>query len=122
MGKFFLKQKAIWFKHRIERAHQKKLAEKNLFSGVAVDLAEEVSFTCKVPGITPTSVCLINFGDALVAVESANGVIGHLDAAGSQAIREYFKQYPGLANEVPAYVVEHVKWSDSYTLRVGLKK
>lgn len=122
MGKFFLKQKAIWFKHLMERAHEKKLAEKNLFSGAPVKLCEEVSFTCEVPGITPTSVCLMDLGDTLVAVENGNGVIGHLDEAGSKAVRDFFKQCPWLHNEVPAFVCEHTEWNDSYSLRIGLKQ
>lgn len=122
MGKFYLENKHLWFRHQTERARQKRLGEENLFGRASVELVEELRFVCSEEGYKPTYVRLIDFGDELVTVESSNIPIGHLDEASSAAIRKYFEQHPILANICPAVAVEYDQWSGTYLLHLGCKK
>jgi hypothetical protein len=89
-------------------------------AGVPVDEAVEVLFEFQDEGRPPACFRIVDFGQSRVAVEAGNAIIGLLDDAGSQCIREYFRAYPQLHNAVPAVLIGQEQYSGLWIARLGV--
>jgi len=121
MGKFFMENKHLWEKHRRERAYKETLdVGGGIGAGVPVSECIEVRFEYGGVGNPPACLRIVDFGQAHVAVEGGNAYIGTLDEAGSESLREYFRNYPQLNDVIPAVLVEQEKWSGLWIARLGI--
>jgi len=121
MGKFYLENRHLWERHRRERAYKETLdSGGGIGGGVPVDEAVEVLFEFHGEGRPPACLRIVDFGQARVAVEAGNALIGLLDEAGTHCMREYFRAYPQLNSTVPAMLAGQEKYSGLWIARLGV--
>lgn len=119
MGKFYLDNKHLWFRHRAEKAHQKRLAEGGSFCAITQQV-DTLRFFCKDTFAPPKNLRISDQGQANVAVIGSNGYIGELDEDSSAIARQFFAENSDFGDFCPAYIVEAEEWSGAYIIRVGL--
>lgn len=121
MGKFYLENKHKWFLHLAKKDHARRLGEDGTLIG-ATEIADELRFYLHDgDGPVPKHISISEHGDELLLVSGANGAIGFLDAASTNATREFLAANPHFFGRVPAVVIGREEWSDAYLIRLGMK-
>lgn len=120
MGKFYLDNKLVWFRHRAEKDHKKKLLDGGTLVA-ASDKVDALRFFCKDGTTPPKNLRISDHNQALLAVIGANGYIGHLDAESSVIMRRFLKKHPEFDEGCPAHIVDSEQWSGAYIVHVGIE-
>lgn len=117
MGKFYLENKHIWFRHQMERSHKKHMLESGGFAAAA-KIVDELRFFHR-DGDAPVqkNLRISDHGLPQLAVLSANGFVGLLDDASTKVMRAFFAANPGCSDAFPATLVRHEEISGAYVIR-----
>lgn len=120
MGKFYLENKHIWFRHRAELAHKARMEERDCFAATA-EVSTEFRFFYELNGEPPPTLRLLDHGQENIAVVTGNVLVGYLDPESSAEYRQYVKENPALEHGCPAKLAGQEPISGAYLVRLGFK-